>query len=523
MLRWKPRTHSPERQKSIHGSERRPHSLAAKAGWSAAASVGNLSGRLVAQIMIARMLGPDGVGRIAYMLWLIEIASLLANLGLPSSLTRYLAELYGQQRSDEAEQFARWVFIRFVLFSLLGSVLLVILFSQSSQHSQGRFALPALVALFLARGLENINRADLSGRQRFDVLARVNASAAVAVVVAVAVGASAYHVTGALYGYLAGSTIPALYSFNILFRGRSWGSPGKSLRRRVWRFSVNTWLALLISAFVWSRLEIYFLQRYWTPREVAMFAIGLTFASMVHQVATLFSGAFMAHFSELIGTGNYELVQRQYASSTRLLAVLIVPMALGGAAIMPALLPLVFGVAFTPAVPIAMVLTASAALAYSLIGSSLIYANERSSFVVLSGLCGGGLSILAGFVIVARFGALGAAASKITVQCAMISVGAWYIIHRLHYRYPLKSLGRTLMAAVFCASSAWVVVHVIPAKLVALSIAVPLGAIVYAAGVRTFHILDAEDIGALRDIVRRLPPQMQRPLDPMFDVVFPTT
>ena len=479
-------------------------SLAEKTTWSAAASSCNLLGRFIVQIMIARMLGPDGVGRIAYIVWLIEITNLLTCFGFPNSLTRYLAELNGQNRLDEAAGFAQWIFIRYLMMTLWGSVIIGVLFFYSSQYSGAQSSLPFLVALFFTRGLETINRSHLAGLQRFDQLARISVISTVTLVAGVAVGAHFHGVIGALYGYIAGSMVPAVYSFSIL-KGLSFiQKVQKDLLQRVWKFSFYGWLAMLVSAFVWSRMEIFFLERYWDTHEVAMFTVALTFAFMIRQVAQLFSGAFVAHFSLLTGQGNDELVQHQYSSATRLMAFLIIPLSFGGAAIMPVLLPHLFGAEFTQAVPNAMVLTATSALSFSMIGSALVYAKERSRFIALGGLVGAGLSIAAGLMIVSRFGSWGAVWCRLVVQCSMIGMGTWYIVKRLGFVFPFKSLGFTFLSGSFCGITAWFIIDFLSYGIVGLCIALPSGAVVYLFFAKVFKILYQEDIRHLEKLFKKL-------------------
>ncbi len=277
------------------------------------ASFISLCGRLVVQVVIARMLGPDGVGRIAYMVWLIEIANLLVCFGLPSSLTRYLAELHGQQKPGEASRFAQWVFIRYLLLTLLGAVTVGILFFSSSQYSGAESALPALMLLFLVYGLQAINQADLAGRQRFDLLARINIAATAVLVAGVIAGGYFYGVTGVLYGYLGGAVVPAVYSLGML--------RGHSLRRRVdeglhLRMEVHLQHVAGNARFrvrPGREWRYFFLEHTGTPaRWQCLVALDLC-----HDGSpggdTLTSRGFLAHFSHLVGHGNH----RQFSGSTK--------------------------------------------------------------------------------------------------------------------------------------------------------------------------------------------------------------
>lgn len=468
------------------------------------------------------MLGMDGVGRIAYIMWLIEIANVFSCFGLPSSLTRYLAELHGQKDTENALRFGHWVFLRYLTLSLIGSVIVGILFFCSSHYVGAEAMLPVVMLLFLANGLQSINQADLAGRQCFALLARINGVATVALVIGVSIGSYYHGVAGALYGYLAGALFPAAFSLTML-RGISLRQKiDIELRRRVWKFTFNTWLAMIVSAFVWSRMEIYFLGRYWNPHEVAIFTVGLTFAVMVQQVTTLFSGSFMAHFSQLLGSGNNALIQRHYESATRLAAFAVIPIAFGGAAIMPVLLPLLFGQQFAPAVPSAMVLTVTAAMAFSLIGSSLIYAKERSDFIALGGVVGAILSVSAGFLIVSKWGAWGAVWSRLVVQGSMIALGTWFIVTKLHFSYPFKSLVSTVIAAGLCGLSAWCIIHMLPNPYTAICVAIPLGIIVYLLGIKFFGVLRPEDVHHLRRIAGQFPVRVHNIINLVLDAMVGT-
>lgn len=465
------------------------------------------------------MLGPEGVGRIAYIVWLIEIANVFSCFGLPITLTRYLAELHGRGATEQATSFAQWIFIRYLFLAVLGSAVVGMLFIRSSQYTGSASILPVLLLLFLSNGLQAINQADLAGQQRFDLLARINVAATVALILGVSVGGYFFGVIGVLCGYVTGALLPAAYSFTML-RGLSLRQPiDSALRRRVWKFTFNTWLAMVVSAFVWSRVEIFFLERYWNVHEVAMFTVGLTFANMVQQVAALFSGAFMAHFSGLIGDGNHELIQRHYETATRLTAFVLIPLAFGGAAIMPVILPLLFGLKFTPAVPNAMILTTTAALAFSTIGSSLIYAKERSGFIALGGLAGAILSIAAGLLIISRYGAWGAVWSRLLIQCTMIALGTFYTITRLNFSFPFKSIGNAFIAASLCGLSAWCVIYVVMNPFIALGIAVPLGAVVYILSIKVFRVLGLEEVDHLKSISGRLPVRVRTPICQMIDAI----
>ena len=90
-----------------------PRSLAGKTAWSALSVLALTASRFVAGIIAARTLGPALSGQMIYVLWLADSFSLVAGLGLHSSVVRFTAELDSQGRHAEAHALLRWAMIRY--------------------------------------------------------------------------------------------------------------------------------------------------------------------------------------------------------------------------------------------------------------------------------------------------------------------------------------------------------------------------------------------------------------------------
>lgn len=469
------------------------------------ASIISLAGRLVAGIIIARMLGTSGAGRIAYLVWIADTANILTNLGLQNSLTRFLAELGGQDNDQRARGFAVWIFRRYLFLVFVGACGVGFVVKTFVSPDDSPFIWLLLGLLFAARGLQLVYCAYLTGIQSFDKLARINVFAGVSLILGMGIGVTFFGLPGALGGYIVGSLIPALCSLSLLRGGRTASPIETPLRRRVWTYALYTWFAAIVSAFVWSRMEIFFIERYWNDHEVAMFSVGLTFAMLITQTAMMLSGAFLPHFAELSGNAtNMSRIFATYASGTRLLALVLFPMAFGGAAIMPVALPMLYGPDFAPAVPNAMVLVATSCLLFSNIASSLVYGLERSRFIAVGGLAGAAIALVASLLIIPTWGACGAVWSRTAVQVSMVALGMWYISYRIGVPVPLGALARTLVAALFCGAGAWLVVSSWDNPII-LAAAIPVGAVVYICAVRLFKALSPLDSPHLARALTSLP------------------
>jgi len=454
----------------------------------------NIGCRFAAQIVIARCLGLDDFGRVAYMIWLIEITSILMDAGLKISLTRFIAELNSQGLHEQAAALARRLYYRYVILAVLGTLITTHLFLKSSVSAGFEHTLPFLMLLFLSRSLAAMFTAYLRGEQRFQLLAWVNIFSSICMIAALGAGAYFFGVVGVLCGYAAGPTIPAILLTVFVLRGhRDSVVLERELNSRLWRFALNSWFIALLGAFVWSRTEIFFVERYWNLAEVAMFAVSVTLSGLASMGPLMLTGAFLPHFTELANGKSRAAVMTSYATCTRLLAFLLFPVSFGGAAVIPVLLPMLYGSDFARAVPTAIVLLLTASFTFAGVGNSLLYALERPGYKVFDGCLGAILLILGLLLIVPMWGAFGAACCRATVQLLLIILNLCYLRLWIGCPVPVWALLRTLLAALSCGLFASIVLLIWPVPL-ALGIAIPVGTAAYLGACRRLHILEAQDV-----------------------------
>ena len=482
-----------------------PKSLTWKSAWSASATICSGVGRLLAGIIIARVLGPQGTGRVVYLLWLSDTVGTVANFGFQTTLARFYADLRGQGKHQEAAFLGRWIYVRYFILMLPGVIALATIALLSGDLRALRSTWVILIVYYGFQGLNLLYQAYLAGCQRFDLIAKVNLASSLLLMAGVAIGTLAFGVAGAVGGYLTAVALPALLSFSLVVNAPPTGSLDPALRGRVWKYAFYTWLAAVISAFVWSRMEFFFLKRYWGPHEVAMFSVGLTLAALAQQSLIFFSGFLMPHFSELHGKQDMATFRNQYARVTRLMAFILAPTCFLLVASTPVLLPFLYGKSFTPAVPAAMVTIAFSVIGFASAGSSVLYAIERTRFIALAGLVGAALSVGVGLVVIPYGGAVGAAWSKGIIQFLMIATGAWYLVARLDMPYPIKAILQLSACAALPSTAVYAALRWQPNPILVF-ILVPIGVFLYFALVQAFKVMPLDDYLALSRGVERVSP-----------------
>lgn len=480
-------------------------------GFGSGASVA-LAG-FIGNAITARLLGPDQLGVLAYVIWCVTLASMLAGLGISVVQQRFIPNLRAEGRDTEADGLigstTRWS----TGAAILGAVLLfAYLFWPGRSATDGVSAsshdvvIALAVTWFVCWKMADLYLFYLRGEQRFGELARLSGVSALLKLVVIALGAWLFGIPGAVAGYVAGNLLPAVRSVRLL---RTRPDVGQALRRQVVRFALPSWATAVIGGLVFGRTEIVFLQHYTGLAAVGLFAAAATIAEVAVQLPPLLLSALLPRFSEQFGLGAHEHMQRLYRTITGLLALVIVPLCLGLAAIAPVLVPLFFGADFTDAGPVASVLLIAAAV--SSLGVTTFYLLQsmgKTGFLLWSNGLGLVGTIALGFVLVPHFGLMGAAWSRGAVQVMVVLIETWYVTKRLGIRPPYRVLGAITLAALAQGAVAYAIGIQLGGALSLLA-AIPAACVVYLLGLRLLSVMTMIDPDLMSRLVQRMPARVK--------------
>jgi O-antigen/teichoic acid export membrane protein len=482
-------------------------------GFSSGAAVA-LAG-FIGNAITARLLGPDKLGVFAYVVFCVTIASMIAGLGIGIVQQRYIPNLRAEGKDDEADGLIGATTRLSMLAAIVGAVLLFAYLywpgrdamegpSETSRDVVIAFAL----TWFIFWRMGDTYQFYLRGEQRFGELARLSAVSALIKLAVIALGAWFFGIPGALAGYIAGNLLPAARIFRLL---RITPRVSRSLRRPVVRFALASWVTAVLGGLVFGRTEILFLEHYTGIGAVGYFAAAVTVAEMAVQLPPLLLSALLPRFSEQHGLGEHEHMRRLYRTMTALIAALIVPICLGLAAIAPVLVPLLFGAEFTDSVPVAMVLLVAAAV--SSLGVTTFYLLQsigKTGLLLISNAIGLVGTIALGFVLVPRYGLIGAAWSRGIVQVSVVLIETWYVTRRVGISPPYRALGSITVAAVAQAAVAYFITVELGGP-VSLLVAIPAAIVTFLVALRVLGVMRSVDPG-LRDRLVGKVPQRVRPV-----------
>jgi len=470
-------------------------------------------GSFLSGLIVARILGVEKTGMVSVAIWGAGMAAGVASAGIPFTLSRFIPDLSARGELNEAKQLAANLFWPYLSFSLLPPLGFIGYAFWTSARPDAVTSLAAqpissplicliLAALCTTQAFADYSRGYLKGMQKFATVALVTSLSMVIQLVVIGLGAYFFDYPGAVAGYLVGN-LPFALLVAQTFQRRS--KLPAQLKRRVIRYSGYRWASEIASVFVWSRIELFFLQAWWGSESVGLFTVALTLSNLAVQGPLMLTWGLLPRFSEQYGKNEMDRIREGYATATRLLAFLVFPACFGLAAIMPEFLPLLFGRAFAEAVPLAIVLVCAAAFtATTAVAGNLLLAMERSDVDFYTGLLGAVLSGLSGFLIISTYGPIGAAWSRAISQIIVVSLGCSVLIFQLGFAIPVRELLRLVGAALLCSAAARLVLFVIPGT-IGLPFAIAAGAFTYFVAVRLSNALTDNDISSLRTLALSLP------------------
>ena len=483
-------------------------------------------GVFVGSIIIARMLGPTGSGTVALAMWLVGTAVTIGDLGLPLTIARFVPDLNARGETRDAENFASAFFRPVILTTLIGVAMCIALYFLRTPVNQIIGAVPfddepssiwlAVALVFALQAIGNFALGAMRGAQRFDLAAKINTASLVVQLIGVPVGAYFFGVNGALAGMASGSLLLAVYALMLI---RATAPVSTSLSSRAWTFAMGSWGAGLIAAIVWSRTEIAFLNHWRGAHEAGLYAVANTLAQVATQAPLLMTGGMLALFSERFATGDHEGLDRAFGSAMRFMSFLLFPACFGMAAIVPALLPLLFGPAFEEAVPAASLLVAAQAFgAISTVSSALIFAAERSNFLVRIGVLGAAGIIASGLFIIPEYGLMGAVGTRIIIQIALVLAAFVYVSRILGYYIPTGAILRIIGCAIGSALVARLIVMQWP-TVPGVCAAIAAGIVTHLMLARMTHALPDEDLIRITTIAERSPQWLSPVIAPLIQIL----
>lgn len=396
-------------------------SLRHHAIYAAGAGLIGAGTRFLTLVLLARFFPEAQVGQFAYMLFLVDLSFLIVCFGMNGVASRYLAE-YAAEPARRASFFVWWCRRAIWVPPTAGGAVLLAAMASGLEVSPAAAAGIAFWAMAYAG--QSLALAAFAGLQRFDQVFAVVALGAAASLAAVVLAAWAALPLAGLYALMGAACIAsvllALRHFSPLWGAGRLAGARPGFWAGIAGYSLNMWLTALLWALVWSRGELPVV-RYWLGDvALAHYSVALSLMAGLMTAVMLGTSGFAAQVTRLWGEGRkpeaYTLCRK--VSEWQL----VVAVSGASAAILfgSEIIDFAFGVDYSGSISILAVLACGVPAMAFIMQNHLIQIETNARFTRNCAVAGVFFLLLSAFMLTDRFGAEGAALSRVGTMGLMV-------------------------------------------------------------------------------------------------------
>jgi len=404
-------------------------------------------------------------GQYAYLAWIGSTFTAICTLGIPNALTKFTAEYSERDRSKITQQIASRLLLGTAIIGVLAALVLCGMTVLHWLPLNAKRYYFYLIALALPLNIIATSVAGLlKGHRRYAALmwANIIASPVTFIVVLlvlhykpVLIGLVIYYILTALIlliSYVIASSPTIKISFGAMPIG---------VWRPILKYIAVVSGVILLDQVVWDRSEVIFLGRYARPEQVAYYSLAYTFTSNAMTLGPgSIIGALLPHIAGLQGAEDITAIRATYQSATRYVGIIVGVLVAGGIALAIPLIHTLFGDRYVHMTPVFRLLIFSAGCeVIAGVASTVMYGMTRQSYLLKIGL---GLSILnlsLDFLIIPRYGAIGAAIANGSAQLIGGVATIYLLARRVGLGFPSRAYIKIVAISIFSCLVVLALVH----------------------------------------------------------------
>ena len=439
--------------------------------WVAMAGYIEAAVGLLAGVLIARTLGPTDYGHYAFGIWLCGALIMAGNSGLPASSIKFIAETRGSGRPDVTAALVS----RFTRLQLASSAIVLSVFAVAMAiHpvSDWRDALPLMLGIAV---VATWSRAGFwmwgaigKGHELFapeNLTLAINALLNIALVVALAWMGATVAQFFALYAGL-GVVSNLLLRYMLKRRGiRAVRGPiPDELERRLRRHLILTGIMMLLIVGTNRGVEMSLLKIYVNAEAVGYFAIaGALTKGAIDLLVGGMAAVLLPAMSRRFGEGGRNALGGMLVESTRVYWLVGLAIAGLGLIVSEGLVHLLYGYRYEGAIP---ALTWNLVLAGLMVvngaAAAVLTASDRQADRIRIVLCALIINVIAGMLLIPRYGLPGAIASLALTQVFDTAMNWFFAFRRVEVRLPIGPMARQALAAIAATALGYLTTEALP-------------------------------------------------------------
>jgi O-antigen/teichoic acid export membrane protein len=449
------------------------------------------------------------------------------NLGIVMSLKKHVAEFQGRNdRRSIAGLINFLIRIRISVAMAVTSVLIIF-----SGAITGYFNMPEArqyliwsAISILPSALGEIFSASLQGIQKYHY------STVISLVVSPLSFVLSLSVLLAGYGIIGLMAVTAFIT-TIDFMVNYWAARREGLldwsvrlppdvRSGITRFNLGVIAMNFLDAIVWQRSEVFFLGKFRTVQEVGFYSLAFGFTTTtVSFFASAIINVLIPIHSKAFGAKDHGGMEKIYQKSIQYLAMVSLPIAIGGAVLADRIVLKLYGVEYLPtAMAMSVLFLSSSGGRIGGAFASVMYSSNMVHIKVYTALIWATVNITLDLLLIPRYGVMGAVIANSATQLMGVFTGPFIIYYFFRFGFPLNIFCRVMASALTMGGAVWLLKGLFPGT-VGLLVLVGIGGVIYLTAVILFRAVSIVDVEVLKRGSDRLPGFLQGKYRTIMDLV----
>jgi len=493
--------------------DRAAHSLASSVAgntvWYGAELGVTVLAALATSIPVARAFGPVKLSYYTFLQVIANISGTVAMVGIPATTRKYMAEYHA--RSDRATTWAIFRTSLLVQSCIMGALLVVgaVLIAkvvEPGYHLIALLMLCTVLAKMAACIPSNANAA--AGNWRANFFGTILNCVVTVGMVNVSLWAG-WGLVGVSASLTAGMLLELFAKMSLVLR---WlrrvpdATLPADLKKRIFRFSGQGFVLLILQLVVWDRSDLWFLRALDKDKaQVTFFALAFNLVDKILNLPQAFSQVVGASVMAEYGR-DPRYLHKFVSTALKYGLMMAVPIMVGTAAVSSPLIRVMYGSQYLPVIPVLMI-GALMAVAKPLLGplQSLLQAEERQGFLIAWTVCCAVVNVVLDVTLIPLAGARGAmVANGLAQTLAIVGIGVM-AIREFSVRVDAMETAKIAAAGTVMAAVVWSVQQVGAPSWMELACGIPLGALTYVMVLRLLRVLDQRDGSRLQHLAGRVP------------------
>jgi O-antigen/teichoic acid export membrane protein len=470
---------------------------------------------LVFYVFAARLLTKEEIGLISILTFIMTLFTSVSLLSIPDASVKYISEHIGRGEPDTAASVAATTWHMVLFCSLLMLTVTCTLSALLVEVGWRGFPLPALMVALFAAFLINFRgayAAFLQGLQMFGRLACVYIIyGLISCVAGIGLVALGYGLVGVAFSYLLGASVSVAVAAWFYY-GKLPRAPASYSRKKLIKYGYPLFLtSMLFVASTWVD-RICYLASTSNLAGLAVLDLAVRGSNVLWVIYSAVGTVVFPAMSELYGRLGKEGVVRAVKMSSRYLAYLIFPPAIGLAVLARTAMAILFGWQYTVGTLVFSILALAGIMtAFGTLGASALEALGKTRVFIKIGAASILVNIMLIFILVPFLGVVGAAVSRAT----MLTVSFIYVLYALKREIAvvvdMSAIKKAVFASIIMVIPLGLFEHFIASSMHPLHgavIEILIGTATLIPALLAFHAITLEDY----DVLRQITPTSLHPL-----------